>query len=134
MAEYCQAEHITTVVIGDMKGIRKGKDLGRINQQLHSFPYEKILQKLEYKLKRYGIRMIRQKENYSSQCSPKSDKVGKGFAQSQNRKYRGLYIDEPDIYNADCVGAYNILRLYLQKNKLPFPEAAGLNCPQKVFV
>ena len=134
VAEYCQAEHITTVVIGDMKGIRKGKDLGRINQQLHSFPYEKILQKLEYKLKRYGIRMIRQKENYSSQCSPKSDKVGKAFAQSQNRKYRGLYIDEPDIYNADCVGAYNILRLYLQKNKLPFPEAAGLNCPQKVFV
>ena len=134
VAEYCQAEHITTGVMGDMKGIRKGKDLGRINQQLHSFPYEKILQKLEYKLKRYGIRMIRQKENYSSQCSPKSDKVGKAFAQSQNRKYRGLYIDEPDIYNADCVGAYNILRLYLQKNKLPFSEAAGLNCPQKVFV
>lgn len=134
VAEYCLAEHITTVVIGDMKGIRKGKNFGRINQQLHTFPYEKILQKLEYKLKRYGIKMIRQKESYSSQCSPKSDKVGKAFAQRQNRKYRGLYVDGADIYNADCVGAYNILRLYLQKEKLPFPEAVRLNCPQKVFV
>lgn len=134
VAEYCLAEHITTVVIGDMKGIRKENNLGRINQQLHSFPYEQIFQKLEYKLKRYGIRMIRQKESYSSQCSPKSDKVGKAFAQKHNRKYRGLYVDGTDIYNADCVGAYNILRLYLQKNKLPFPEAVGLNCPQKVFV
>lgn len=134
VAEYCLAEHITTVVIGDMKGIRKENNLGRINQQLHSFPYEQIFQKLEYKLKRYGIRMIRQKESYSSQCSPKSDKVGKAFAQKHNRKYRGLYVDGTDIYNADCVGAYNILRLYLQKKKLPFPEAVGLNCPQKVFV
>ena len=134
VAKYCLAEHITTVVIGDMKGIRKENNLGRINQQLHSFPYEQIFQKLEYKLKRYGIRMIRQKESYSSQCSPKSDKVGKAFAQKHNRKYRGLYVDGTDIYNADCVGAYNILRLYLQKKKLPFPEAVGLNCPQKVFV
>lgn len=134
IAEYCQEEHIATVVIGDIKGIRKGKNLGRINQQLHSFPYEKIVQKLEYKLKRYGIRMIRQKESYSSQCSPKSEKVGKAFAQKQNRKYRGSYVDGTDIYNADCVGAYNILRLYLQKEKLPYPEAVGLSSPQKVFV
>lgn len=118
----------------DIRGIRKGNNLGRLNQQLHSFPYEKILQKLEYKLKRYGIKLIRQKESYSSQCSPKSEKVEKAFAQKQNRKHRGLYVDGKDIYNADCVGAYNILRLYLQKEKLPYPEVVGLNSPQKVFV
>lgn len=134
LADYCLAEHITIVVIGDIRGIRKGNNLGRLNQQLHSFPYEKILQKLEYKLKRYGIKLIRQKESYSSQCSPKSEKVEKAFAQKQNRKHRGLYVDGKDIYNADCVGAYNILRLYLQKEKLPYPEVVGLNSPQKVFV
>ena len=134
LADYCLTENITMVVIGDIKGIRKEKNLGRVNQQLHSFPYEKILQKLEYKLKLYGIRLIRQKESYSSQCSPKSEKVGKTSAQKQNRKYRGLYVDGTDIYNADSVGAYNILRLYLQKEKLPCPEAIGLNSPQKVFV
>lgn len=134
IADYCQAEGITKVVIGDIKGIRKENHLGRMNQQLHSFPYEKIMQKLDYKLKRYGIRMIRQKESYSSQCSPKSEKVRKLYAKKANRKYRGLYVDGKDIYNADCVGAYNILRLYLEKEKLPYPAAFGLNSPQKVFV
>ena len=27
-------------------------------------------------------------------------------------------MDGTDIYNADCVGAYNILRLYLQKENI----------------
>ena len=43
-------------------------------------------------------------------------------------------MDGTDIYNADCVGAYNILRLFLQKENIPFPDAIGLNSPQKVFV
>lgn len=134
IADYCLAENISVVVVGELKGIRKEKNLGRMNQQLHGFPYDKIIQKLEYKLKRYGIRLICQKESYSSQCSPKSKKVGKEYAQKRNRKYRGLYVDGTDIYNADGVGAYNILRLYLQRKKLPYPEAIGLNSPQKVFV
>ena len=134
VADYCHRENITMVVIGDIKGIRRGKNLGRINQQLHAFPYEKIIQKLEYKLRLYGIRLTRQKESYSSQCSPKSERVEKKFARKEKRRHRGLYVDGNDIYHADCVGAYNILRLYLQKNHLPFPEAIGLNQPKKVSV
>ncbi len=30
---------------------------------------------------------------------------------------RGLYVDEANRWNADSVGAYNILRLYGQKSK-----------------
>ncbi|MBO5070865.1 MAG: transposase [Roseburia sp.] len=134
VADYCHQEGIATVVIGDIKGIRKDKNIGRLNQQLHALPYAQLIQKLEYKLRRYGIRLICQKESYSSQCSPHSEKVDKHCAQKGNRKSRGLYMDGKQIYNADCVGAYNILRLYLQEKRFPFPEVKELNSPVKVSV
>ena len=64
------------------------------------------------KLKRYGIRFIKQEESYTSQCSPLSPEVGKRYAEPSNRKERGLYRDGNRVYNADAVGAYNILRKY----------------------
>ena len=89
---------------------------------------------LEYKLSLYGITLIKQKESYSSQCPPSTIKVSKKYAAKKNRKYRGLYIDGNNIYNADMVGSYNILRLYLQKkkeNEIPF---VNLSSPVKVTV
>ena len=59
-----------------------------------------------------GIRLIRQKESYTSQCAPQTKEVTEAYAQKENRKRRGLYIVENTIYNADAVGAYNILRKY----------------------
>ena len=134
IADYCHENKINTVIIGDIKGIRKDKNIGRNNQQLHSLPYDRIYEMLEYKLSLYGITLIRQKESYSSQCPPISIKVSKKYAAKKNRKYRGLYIDGNNIYNADMVGAYNILRLYLQKkkeNEIPF---VNLSSPVKVTV
>ncbi|URW85706.1 transposase [Blautia wexlerae] len=89
------------------------KDLGhRTNQKFHSLPYNRIYIMLEYKLKRYGIRFIKQEESYTSQCSPLSPEVGKRYAEPSNRKERGSYRDGNRVYNADAVGAYNILRKY----------------------
>ena len=51
-------------------------------------------------------------ESYTSQCSPLSPEVGKRYAEPSNRKERGLYRDGNRVYNADAVGAYNILRKY----------------------
>ena len=62
----------------------------------------------------HGIRLVLQNEAYGSQCSPLSPAVGKTYAQKRNRRQRGLYHDNGVIWNADIVGAYNILRLYLQ--------------------
>ena len=104
---------IHTVVIGDIKGIRKEKNLGRkTNQKLHSLPYARIYMQLEYKLKMKGIRLIRQEESYSSQCPPQSEEVSCIYAEKRNRKKRGIYIVDTVTYNADAVGAYNILRKY----------------------
>lgn len=113
ITDYCAKNKIHTVVIGDIKGIRKGNDLGsRINQKLHSLPYEHIYMQLEYKLKMKGIRLIRQEESYTSQCSPQSQEVSRIYAEKKNRKKRGIYAAGAVIYNADAVGAYNILRKY----------------------
>ena len=55
--------------------------------------------------------------SYTSQCSPLSPEVGKRYAEPSKRKERGLYRDGNRTYNADAVGAYNILR-----NITPYPE------------
>ena len=113
LAEYCREQGITCVVTGDIRNIRREKDLGhRTNQKLHSLPYNRIYIMLEYKLKRYGIRFVKQEESYTSQCSPLSPEVGKRYAEPSNRKERGSYRDGNRVYNADAVGAYNILRKY----------------------
>jgi len=136
IANYCKENKINTVVIGDITNIREGNSLGSKNNQVfHALPYKKIYDTLEYKLKLNGIKLIKQKESYSSQCSPDSEKVSKKYAKKSNRKYRGLYVNKNTIYNADCVGAYNILRLYAQtiKENILYP-LNGLSNPTKVTV
>ncbi|MCQ2401095.1 MAG: DUF1254 domain-containing protein, partial [Lachnospiraceae bacterium] len=108
---YCVENNIHTVVIGDIKGIRRENDLGAVtNQKLHALPYNRIYQMPEYKLSMKGIRLIRQEESWTSQCSPLSDDVSETYARKSNRKKRGLYKDGVKIRNADAVGAYNTLR------------------------
>ena len=113
---YCKEQEIHRVVIGDIRNIRKDKDLGKkTNQKLHGLPYDRIYMQLEYKLKKEGIVLIRQEESYTSQCSPKSLEISRKYAEKRKRRNRGLYKDGEEIYNADAVGAYNILRKYMQK-------------------
>ena len=118
IVEYCKEKEINTVVIGDIKNIRKDKNFGKVtNQKLHALPYKKIYIKLKYKLEMEGIRLEKQKEEYTSQTSPLKKEVNKANACKTNRTKRGLYEDEGIKWNADCVGAYNILRLYLKYKK-----------------
>ena len=106
------SNNINTVIIGDITGIRDGNDLGhRCNQPFHALPYRKFIDKLSYKLALSGITLIHQKEVYTSQCSPFAPEVSKNWATPKNRVYRGLYEDSGIVFNADAVGAYNILRL-----------------------
>ena len=99
------------MIIGDIRNIRKGKDIGhKTNQKFHGLPYNKLYIMLEYKLKLYGIPLIKQEESYTSQCSPLSPEVSKRYAEASNRKERGIYITNGVRYNADAVGAFNILR------------------------
>lgn len=117
IAEYCHDNGINTVVIGDITNIRKDNNKGSVtNQKLHSLPYRKLYILLEYKLAMYGIRFVKQNEAYSSQTSPLMSDVCKESAEKSNRIKRGLYTDGDKRWNADCVGAFNILRVYFQTN------------------
>ena len=66
-----------------------------------------------YMEERYGIRLVKQEESYTSQCSPLSREVSRSCAEPSNRRKRGLYCDETGKYNADALGAFNIMRKYL---------------------
>ena len=114
LAEYCKKQGITSVIVGDIRNIRKNKYMGHVtNQKLHGLPYNRFYIMMEYKLKMQGICFVKQREEYTSQCSPLSPNVTKEYAVPSNRKKRGLYKDNNEIYNADAVGAFNILRKYL---------------------
>lgn len=136
IVNYCKEQDIHTVVIGDITNIRKDKDLGDVNNQtFHALPYKKIYTMLEYKLALEGIRLIKVKEAYSSQCSPLAEKVDKIHAVKSNRKRRGLYRENYYIWNADSVGSFNILRLYFAKeNKVVNFTPRYLSNPIKVAV
>ena len=113
VVNYCKANDIHTVIIGDITNIRRNKNLGKVtNQKLHALPYAKIYGMLEYKLAMHGITLAKQTEEYSSQCSPHAPQVTKEYAKKGNRTSRGLYKDQLSVYNADAVGAYNIMRKY----------------------
>ena len=119
IVQYCLDNNIHTVVIGDITNIRKDKNFkDSINQKLHSLPYKKIYELLEYKLTLKGIRFIKVKECYSSQVSPLQPQVSKKYATKNKRIVRGLFKDGIYSWNADCVGDFNILRLFFQTNDI----------------
>ena len=95
VVNYCKANDIHTVIIGDITNIRRNKT-----------------------------------EEYSSQCSPHAPQVTKEYAKKCNRTSRGLYKDQLSVYNADAVGAYNIMRKYFagcgKKKKI---SVTGLSSP-----
>ena len=135
LAEYCETNDIHTVVLGDITGIRDGKNMGHtVNQEFHALPYQRIRELLSYKLAMRGITIVIQNEAYSSQCSPLSHEVSKTYAEKDKRVQRGLYKDGHHIWNADVVGAYNILRLHLQKNGYSILSALQCNYPHIVKV
>lgn len=128
--DIARAENVSKIILGDIKNIRDDSNLGKVNnQKFHKLPFKIIKDKLTYKAEQEGIELMLQEESYSSQCSPNSIEVSKDYAKKSNRKYRGLYKENDKIYNADCVGAYNILRKYLCRIEKSYPAVVGLDTP-----
>ena len=134
LTAYCVENNINTVIFGDITRIRDNFDKGNVlNQRMHSWPFRRILEKLRYKLALEGITLLMQSGSYSSQCSPLSPEVSAKYAEKQKRVKRGLFVDGERSWNADAVGAYNILRLYGQKTGKEI-RMADLSMPYVVKV
>lgn len=118
ITNYCVENEINTVIMGDLTGIKNRvvNQNKKYNQKLHELPYEKIRVLLKYKLACKGVNFVLQNECYTSQCAPNTPSVERKYANKSNRVQRGLYVSEGNIYNADAVGAYNILRKYCDEH------------------
>ena len=140
--DYCLSNNVSRVIIGELSGLlntknefTNSKEKHRYNQNIRAINFSKIYLLLDYKLKSFGIDLIKVNEAYSSSCSPNSPIVSKEYANKANRVKRGLYKEDNNIYNADIVGAYNIMRIYRQINNDRFlMPKIGLSNPRKKYI
>lgn len=118
-----ERNNIGTIVVGDIKNIRKGKHWHKKeSQKLHSWGFSKLISQIEYKAKLSGIRFMKISERDTSKtCS------SCGIIRKSNRKHRGLYKCKTcgNTMNADLNGARNILQKYLHQAGLPAMGSIG---------
>ncbi len=113
-----EARGVSTIIVGDLKDIREGKDWGKSgNQQFHKWPFDRIVRMLTYKARLKGIRVVEEKEHYTSQTCCVCNTRDKA-----SRVHRGLYVCKHcgAVIHADVNGAINILKKYL-------PEQLGVS-------
>jgi len=109
--KYCKAKEIGTVVIGKLKGIRERAKYGKnANQKIHlMWRFNKILQKLKYKLENEGIVVVEEDESYTTQLCPKCGNRHK----PKNRNYICPVCGFS--YHRDGVGAINLFKRFMEK-------------------
>ena len=140
--DYCLIHNVSKIIIGDLSGILNGKkefadnkEKHRYNQNIRSICFRRIYDMLSYKSTLEGIELVIIKEAYSSSCSPLSPEVSEKYADKSKRLYRGLFSDDGAVYNADSVGAYNIMRLYRQMNSQDYDlPIKGLSNPKREYI
>ncbi len=98
---------VQTVVIGDIRDVRKSADYGKkANQKIHQMLHGQTRQMLTYKSVRLGMQVALQDERYTSQTCPQCGKRHK----PKNRLYKcscGFR------FHRDGVGSINIRQKYL---------------------
>lgn len=111
--EHCIENNIDTIIIGLNKTWKQESSMNKkSNQNFISIPYDKIISQITYKAQDVGIKVITTEESYTSGCSfLDGEGIGKETYNKNRRVYRGLFVSNKGIkINADCNGAYNIIR------------------------
>lgn len=106
-------EDITCIIIGKNDDWKQEIKLGKkTNQNFVSIPFEMLIQQIEYKAEKEGIRVIKQEEKYTSGTSYiDGEQPIKVNYDKSRRKHRGLFISNKGIkINADVNGSYQIMR------------------------
>ena len=140
--DYCLSNDISKVIVGDLSGLLNvkkefvnNKEKHRYNQNIRVVCFNKIYSLLFYKLQLNGIELIKVNEAYTSSCLPNSKDVSERCANKKYRVKRGLMKCHNYIFNADSVGAYNIVRVYRQisGNQFEIP-LKGLSNPTREYI
>ncbi len=105
-------EGVQTVVIGDVRDIRQGTDVGsKSNQKIHQWSFGSVRHKLTYKAELLGMGVVLQDEHYTSRTCPVCEKRRK--SQPTGRVFRCTNKACGFVWHRDGVGACNIRRKYL---------------------
>jgi len=121
---YCVENGITTIVMGDVKGIRNSKKKSNkvASQKVHQWLFRKISKMIEQKAEFAGIEVVYVKENMTSQICPVCGSKNKPLDRNYECKSCGFR------YHRDGVGAVNIYRKYTGESLV----VGRLACPTGV--
>ncbi|MFO7538589.1 MAG: transposase [Chloroflexota bacterium] len=125
---------IGTIVVGRTANWKQAVNIGsRNNQNFVQIPHAQFWQMIQYKARLVGIEVMLQEESYTSKCSFLDlESIGKQVSYQGKRIKRGLFrASNGRLINADCNGAYNIMR-----KAVPEAFADGIEgiavCPVRV--
>jgi len=127
-----KSNRVGVVVIGDLTNIRDDIDYGsKSNQKLHQWSFAEFTRQLEYKLKEFGIKVLKQDEAHTSKTCPNCGK--KNNVNNRNYKCSRCSFE----YHRDGVGCINIREKYLgegvwSKQLELFPRSWGQWQPPQV--
>lgn len=126
-----------TIVIGDIEGIKQENDI----KSFVNMPHQKLVDKIEYKAKLAGLKVVYVKENYTSGCSALDlENINKANYDKSRRTVRGLFRSNQGILvNSDVNGSLNILRKYVKDKCIPkliqsVMDNGALNTPLRIRV
>ena len=122
--DYCINNNVGTLYIGHNNEWKQNCDLNKQNNQnFIQIPFNKLIQKIEYKCEEIGITVITINEAYSSKCSfLDNEDVCKHDNYLGKRIKRGLFRSNiGQLINSDVNGSLNILRLGI-KTKVNKPN------------
>lgn len=126
-----------TIVIGDIEGIKQENNV----KSFVNMPHQKLVDKIEYKAKLAGLKVVYVKENYTSGCSALDlENINKANYDKSRRIVRGLFRSNKGILvNSDVNGSLNILRKYVKDKCIPkliqsVMDNGALNTPLRIRV
>ena len=117
----CVENRIDTVILGHSSGWKQETNIGKINNQNYvAIPFNNLIEMLQWRCQREGIKVVIQEESYTSQASfpdndpiPVFDGTHHKYKFSGTRPNRGRYRTKDKTWiNADLNAAANIMRKY----------------------
>ena len=116
---------VQTLVIGDVRDLRQGNDVGSTNnQKIHQWSAGSVRFKLTYKAKRLGMEVVLQEEGYTSRTCPK---CGHRRSKVSGRVFRCTNKQCRFVWHRDGVGAVNIR--YKYRGEFGVPHVVGAMAP-----
>lgn len=110
---YCIQHNIGTIIIGKNKLWKNRINIGKKNnQKFVELPHAKLINKINYKAKLVGIKVVETEESYTSKCDALAlEPIKKHTTYLGKRVKRGLFQSNVGkVINADINGAINIAR------------------------